>query len=71
MKEEKIYEDNVEGRNSVLELLNSDRDINKLYIQKGEKHGSINKIIGLAKERRIVITEIEKASESSCTAWSN
>ena len=60
MKEEKMYEDKVEGRNSVLELLNSDRDINKIYIQKGEKHGSINKIIGLANEKRIVITEIEK-----------
>lgn len=59
-KEEKIYEDRVEGRNSVLELLNSDRDINKIYIQKGEKHGSINKIIGLAKQKRIIITEIEK-----------
>lgn len=60
MKEDRIYEDKVEGRNSVLELLNSERDINKLYIQKGEKHGSINKIIALAKEKRIVITEVEK-----------
>ena len=60
-QENKFYEDKVEGRNSVLELLNSDRDINKLYIQKGEKHGSINKIIALAKEKRIVITEMEKS----------
>ena len=59
-KKEKVYEDKVEGRNSVLELLNSDRDINKLYIQKGEKHGSINKIIAIAKEKRIVIAEMDK-----------
>ena len=59
-KMEKAYEDKIEGRNSVLELLNSDRDINKLYIQKGEKHGSINKIIAIAKEKRIVIAELDK-----------
>ena len=40
----KEYEDQVEGRNSVLELLESDRDINKIFVSKGEKHGSINKI---------------------------
>lgn len=61
MKEERSYEDIVEGRNAVLELLDSQRDINKLYIQKGEKHGSINKIIALAKERKIVIVEAEKS----------
>ena len=53
--------DQIEGRNSVIELLESDRDINKIFIQKGEKHGSINKIIALAKEKRIVTVEVEKA----------
>ena len=38
-------EDQVEGRNSVLELLDSGKDINKIFITRGEKHGSINKII--------------------------
>lgn len=59
MKEE--YNDQIEGRNSVLELLESGKDINKIYIAKGEKHGSINKIISEAKRHRVVITEIEKA----------
>ena len=59
--DENEYEDIVEGRNSVLELLNSDRDINKIFVQSGEKHGSINKIIGIAKENRVVIKEVEKA----------
>ena len=54
------YNDQIEGRNSVLELLKSDRDINKLYIQKGEKHGSIHEIIKLAKEKKVVIVEEEK-----------
>ena len=44
------YQDQVEGRNAVLELLESGKDINKILIAKGEKHGSINKIIALAKE---------------------
>lgn len=59
--EPKAYSDIIEGRNSVLELLASDRDINKILIQNGEKHGSINKIIGVAKEKRIVIVETEKS----------
>lgn len=53
-------EDQVEGRNSVLELLESKRDINKIYIQAGEKHGSIHKIIAMAKEKKILICQIDK-----------
>lgn len=60
-EEEKTYSDIIEGRNSVIELLASDRDINKILIQNGEKHGSINKIIAMAKEKRIVIVETEKS----------
>ena len=58
--DENFYEDRIEGRNAVIELLNSDRDINKILIQNGEKHGSINKIIAMAKERKIVISQVEK-----------
>lgn len=59
-KEEKMYEDQVEGRNSVLELLESEKSINKIFITKGEKHGSINKIISKAKEKGIIIVEKDK-----------
>ncbi len=58
--EKQEYQDQVEGRNSVLELLESGRDINKILIAKGEKHGSIHKIIAMAKERKILLTEIER-----------
>ena len=54
------YEDQIEGRNSVLELLESRKDINKIFITKGEKHGSINKIIAIAKERKVIIVEKDK-----------
>ena len=53
-------EDQVEGRNSVLELLESGKDINKIFITKGEKHGSINKIIAMAKEKRVIVVEKDK-----------
>lgn len=57
---EKTFEDQIEGRNAVIELLESGRDINKIYITKGEKKGSITKIIAMANERRIVIVEKDK-----------
>ena len=59
--EENEYDDIVEGRNDVLELLDSDRDINKIFVQSGERHGSINKIIAIAKENKVVVTEVEKS----------
>lgn len=61
MEEKKKFDDQVEGRNSVIELLESGRDINKIFISEGEKHGSINKIIAMAKERKIIITEVSKS----------
>lgn len=60
MEKEKKYDDQIEGRNSVLELLESEKDINKIFIEKGEKHGSIHKIIAIAKEKKIIIVEKEK-----------
>ena len=59
---EKRFDDQIEGRNSVLELLESGKDINKIYVTRGEKHGSINKILGIAKERRIIVVEKDKIS---------
>ena len=69
--ENQNYTDQVEGRNSVLELLESGKDINKIFITKGEKHGSINKIIAKAKERKIVIVEKEKNKMNEMVQNSN
>lgn len=55
------FEDQVEGRNSVLELLESGKDINKIFISRGDKQGSINKIIGKAKAKGIVLVEVDKS----------
>lgn len=53
-------ENQVEGRNAVLELLESGRDINKIFVQNGEKHGSITKIISKAKANKVVVVEVQK-----------
>lgn len=58
--QDRIFDDQIEGRNAVIELLESGKDINKLYITKGDKHGSINKIIAMAKERKIIVVEKDK-----------
>lgn len=55
------YEDIIAGRNAVMELLKSEKDINKLYIEHGERHGSINEIIAKAKEARVVLVEVDKS----------
>ena len=58
---DKEYEDVVAGRNAVLELLKSDKDINKIFIERGEKHGSINEIVARARESKVVLVEVEKS----------
>jgi len=60
-KAERNFDDQVEGRNSVLELLESEKDINKIFVTRGEKQGSINKIIGRAKGKGIVLVEVDKS----------
>ena len=58
---DKEYEDIVAGRNAVLELLKSEKDINKIFVERGEKHGSINEIIARARENKVVLVEVEKS----------
>lgn len=67
VQEENVYEDIVYGRNAVLELLKSNKDINKIFVERGEKHGSINEIIAKAKDARVVLVEVEKAKLDSLT----
>ena len=53
------------GRNAVKELLASGRDIDKLFIQSGEREGSVNLLIGQASERKIPIIETERSKLDS------
>lgn len=51
----------LEGRNPVIEALKAGRTIEKLYIAKGAYEGSIKQIVSMAKEKGIIITEVERA----------
>lgn len=53
-------EDIVIGRNAVIETLKGDRTIETLYISNNKLEGSINTIISLAKEKRVLIKEVDK-----------
>ena len=41
------------------------KDINKIFVENGEKHGSIKEIIAKAKENRIVLVEVDKSKLDS------
>jgi 23S rRNA (guanosine2251-2'-O)-methyltransferase len=51
----------IEGRNPVLEALKSGREIDKIFVQKGALEGSIRQIIAIAREKKILIKEVDKA----------
>ena len=60
-------EDIVIGRNAVIETLRGDRTIETLYISNNKLEGSINTIISLAKEKRVLIKEVDKRKlDSMC-----
>lgn len=63
MKEDVIY-----GKNSVKELLSSERSINRIYIQKGFKE---QKIVEMAKESGTVIKWCDKNNLDSLTDGKN
>ena len=51
---------NIEGRNPVIEVLKSDRQIDKIMIANGAKEGSIKKIIGMAKDKNVVVQYVDR-----------
>ncbi len=50
----------IEGRNPVIEILKSGRDVDKILVAKGNKEGSIHKIIAMAKEKKIPVQEVDR-----------
>lgn len=62
---EELSENVIIGRNAVRELLNGNRDVEKIYISDGIKEGSINQLIGIAGERGIPIFECERTKLDS------
>jgi len=44
-----------------------ERDIDKIFVQRGEREGSINLLIGMASERKIPIIEVDKTKLDNMT----
>lgn len=51
----------ISGRNAVRELLMGERDIDKIFVSRGDREGSIKLLVAMAKERRIPIIEVDKS----------
>lgn len=49
------------GRNAVRELLHSDRTIDKLLVQRGEREGSIVVLVAQALDKKIPVVEVDRA----------
>ena len=50
----------VAGRNAVRELLSGERDIEKIYVQGGEREGSVKLLVALAREKKLPVVEVDK-----------
>lgn len=50
----------VAGRNPVMEALKSGANIDKIFVARGEKEGSLVRIIAIAKEKGIPVSEADK-----------
>lgn len=55
-----INKDLLVGRNAVLEALEKGREIDSLYVTRGEKNGTLGRILGKCREKGIVIKEVDK-----------
>lgn len=71
MKDIRENDNLVIGRNAVTELLKSGREIENVMIAKGEREGSINRIIALCKEKKIVIKTVDKRKLDALCAGAN
>ena len=49
------------GRNPIREALKSGRDMEKLLVARGELSGSARELVAIARERRIVVQEVDRA----------
>ena len=50
----------IEGRNPVIEAIKNNREIDKIMVANSAKEGSIKKIIGMAKEKNLIIQYVDK-----------
>lgn len=53
-------EDIIEGRNAVIEALKSNRTIEQIFVASGNVSGSINVILAIAKEKKVVVKQVDR-----------
>lgn len=53
-------EDIIEGRNAVIEALKSDKTVEQIFVSNGEITGSLNKILAIAKEKKLAVKKVDK-----------
>ncbi len=58
--ERELSEGLVIGRNAVLELLKGGREIENVMIAKGEREGSVNRIVALCRDKGIVVKNVDR-----------
>lgn len=71
VNEVEAREDLIIGRNAVMEVLKSDRTIESLYIANGHMEGSIKAIINIAREKGLVLKEVDRKKLDSMSGDTN
>ncbi len=72
VKEEKKEDPNlIFGRNAVMEILKSGKSVECLYITEGDKEGSINKILGYARDNHVLIKYVDRKKLDAMTLKGN
>ena len=61
LPQEEPRENLLVGRNPIREALRAGRDIEKLLVARGELIGSAREIVAMARERRVVVQEVNRA----------
>ena len=69
--EQELDEGIVVGRNAVRELLKSGRTIDKIFVQRGEREGSIVVIVAEAVSAKIPVVEVDKAKLDSMSGFAH
>ena len=66
-----VAEGIIYGRNQVRELLKSERAVDKIYLRKGDREGSVLQIIAMASEKGIPIVDVEREKLDSLCGGGN
>ena len=69
--EDSLCEGAVIGRNAVRELLKSGRDIDKIFVQRGEREGSIVALVAEALSRHIPVIEVDRQKLDKMSGFAN